>query len=257
VLSTAGPTVVRGHISGLTLSTAGSSATFGIAAGVAADSTNAAMMALASAYTKTTSAWAVGSGNGSFDGTGSAPSATAGWCHVHLIQRPDTGAVDVLTSLSATAPTLPTNYTLSRRIGSMKTNSSAQWVAFTQYGDNFIWQSPVLELSTTTPATTLTALSLAGVAPGVSTVALLRGAANSTTTAPDVLIASGDETLGLDGVTGNRSVQALVANVANAFQCLVVTNASNQIKYQAAAGFTWNLFAIVTFGYIDRRGRDA
>ena len=128
------PALLRGHIAGLTLSAAGSTGTFGIAAGVATDSTNVDVMALASAYTKTTSAWAVGSGNGAMD-TGSVANNT--WYHVHLIKRPVTGVVDVLFSLSAAAPTLPTSYTIFRRIGSMRTDGSAQWRKFYQVGDTF------------------------------------------------------------------------------------------------------------------------
>lgn len=60
----ADPVFHRSYLAGLTLSTAGSSATFGISAGVAVDSTNAGFMSLASAYTKTTSAWAVGTATG-------------------------------------------------------------------------------------------------------------------------------------------------------------------------------------------------
>ena len=57
--------------------------------------------------------------------TGSVANNT--WYHVHLIKRPVTGVVDVLFSLSATAPTLPTSYTIFRRIGSMRTDGSARW----------------------------------------------------------------------------------------------------------------------------------
>jgi hypothetical protein len=124
--------IPRGHISGLTLSTAGASSNFSVAAGIAADGTGVDMLALASAITKTSGAWSAGSGNGALD-TGSIANAT--WYHVHLIKRPDTGAVDVLISLSATSPTLPTNYTLSRRIGAMRSDGSAKWMKFIQDGD--------------------------------------------------------------------------------------------------------------------------
>ena len=53
--------LLAGVLYGLTLSAAGSSASFGIAAGAASG------MVLGSAYTKTTSSWAVGSGNGALD----------------------------------------------------------------------------------------------------------------------------------------------------------------------------------------------
>src|SRR6185312_14564198 len=109
--------VLAGHLYGLTLSTGGGSATFGIAAGEAADSTAVDLLSLGSAYTKTTAAWSLGSGGGALD-TGSI--AANNFYHVFLIKRPDTGVVDVLVSLSATAPTLPANYTLFRRIGAMR-----------------------------------------------------------------------------------------------------------------------------------------
>src|SRR5581483_6632569 len=89
---------LQNYLTGLTLSTAGSSATFSVAAGEAMDSTNVALMILAASISKTTSSWAVGSGNGGLD-TGAI--ATSTWYHVWLIQRPDTGVVDVLISTSA------------------------------------------------------------------------------------------------------------------------------------------------------------
>ena len=49
-------------------------------------------MLLASAYTKTTGSWAVGSGNGGLD-TGTITNST--WYHVFLMQRPDTEVVDI------------------------------------------------------------------------------------------------------------------------------------------------------------------
>ena len=61
---------VAGLLFGLTLSTAGASAIFGVAPGRAVDSTVTDLMILGSALTKTTGAWAVGSGTGSLD-TGS------------------------------------------------------------------------------------------------------------------------------------------------------------------------------------------
>lgn len=128
--------VLRSYLAGLTLSTNGGVPTFGIAAGVAVDSTNSFTMALAAAMTKTTAAWVVGSGNGGLD-TGVIAAST--WYHAHLIRRPDTGVVDVLVSLSPTAPTLPPNYTQFRRIGSMKTSGTSQWVKFIQRGDKFLW----------------------------------------------------------------------------------------------------------------------
>lgn len=135
-------------IMGLTLSTAGGSATFGIASGKAVDGAATALMSLSSAYTKTTGAWTVGTGNGALD-TGTIAAST--WYHVWLIQRPDTGVVDVLISASATSPTMPANYTLKRRIGAMLTDSTVspncKWVAFYQFGDKFYFVTPITNYS--------------------------------------------------------------------------------------------------------------
>ena len=133
--------ILPGYISGLQLSTAGSSSTFGIAVGTASNTTALSYMALSSAYTKTTSSWTVGTGNGALD-TGTIANNT--WYHAFLIQRTDTGVVDVLVSLSPTSPTLPASYTLFRRIGSMKTDGSAHWTKFVQNGDEFLDRKSVV-----------------------------------------------------------------------------------------------------------------
>src|SRR5438477_221009 len=79
---------------------------YSVSAGVAVDSTNTVLMTLAASISKTTGAWAVGSGNGGLD-TGAIANST--WYHVYVIERPDTSIVDVAFSLSATAPTIGGN----------------------------------------------------------------------------------------------------------------------------------------------------
>lgn len=74
--------VPRSFLAGLGMSTPGASTTLTVAAGQAADSTNSVLITLPSAISKTTAAWAVGSGNGGLDtGTirGSALGATCSY----------------------------------------------------------------------------------------------------------------------------------------------------------------------------------
>ena len=242
---------LRSYLAGLTLSTAGSSTTFGISAGVATDSTNVSMMALASAYTKTTSAWALGTAAGSLD-TGTIAANT--WYHVHLIQRPDTGVVDVLISLSATAPTLPANYTLSRRIGAMKTDGSAQWVKFIQVGDEFIWDAPGNDVTTTTLGTTPTLYALS-VPTGVQVNALVRGYMSSATVFRVILVNSPDElSTSAASPAGNITAQVQAASTNSLFTLSVRTNTSAQIR--AVANGASTSLNIATYGWVDRRGRD-
>lgn len=231
------------QIYGLTLSTAGSSATFSVASG------GAQGMRLGASISKTTSAWAVGTGNGSLD-TGAIANTT--WYHVHLIRRADTGVVDILTSLSASAPTMPASYGLSRRIGAMKTDGSAKWILFVQNGDEFLWAAPVTDV---TDAGTLGAaeeLNVLSVPTNVKVNALIRGEANHAVINTKILLNSPDET-NVAPATGNYTAVAQVANQACSFTTNVRTNTSGQIRARSSAATT--SLEIVTYGWIDRRGR--
>lgn len=94
------PTYSRGAIGGLTLSNDGSApnTVLDIAAGYACSDDASTLMKLGSAFTKSiASNWAVGSGNGGLD-TGTVGASL--FYHTYLIERTDTGVVDVLLSLS-------------------------------------------------------------------------------------------------------------------------------------------------------------
>lgn len=241
---------IQGYIFGLTLSTAGSSNGFGIAAGQAANSTAIDLMVLASAYTKTTGAWAVGSGNGALD-TSSIAANT--WYHVYLIKRPDTGVVDVLISTSVSAPVLPTNYTEFRRIGSMRTEASSQWLKFSQLGDDFIWNTAFVDRATSVVGSTAAQTLALSVPPGIqfdANISVLTAA--GTDTEGRGLVTSLDKAdestsaalnVGFSGPNGTTSISGLS----------VRTNVSGQIRYRVAS--TLSSIQIITFGWRDPRGR--
>lgn len=76
------PSLLRSYLAGFQMSTPGSSSSLTTGAGTASDSTNAAMIALASPIVKTTAAWALGTATGGLDtGTirGSALGATCSY----------------------------------------------------------------------------------------------------------------------------------------------------------------------------------
>lgn len=241
----------RSHLAGLTMSTAGSSATMSIAAGQATDSTNAVVFTLA-ATSKTTSAWALGAAAGGLD-TGAIANST--WYHFYTIRRPDTGVTDVVFSTNATTPTLPTNYTQFRRIGSGRTNGSAQWVRFSQSGDKFLWDVTSADLVNFTGSTAIQNLTLL-VPLGVRVSALISpggiaGAAGDSRAwifSPDVNSAAA-----LAGVTNYNVGGANVAQVWGDLQ--VRTNTASQISYAISNANT--ALNINTRGWVDRRGRDA
>lgn len=252
---------IKGHLYGLTLSTAGSSSSFGIAAGEATGDAGLILMTLASAYTKTTSAWAVGTGNGSLD-TGTIANTT--WYHVYLIKRVDTGVVDVLISTSATSPTMPTNYTISRRIGAMKTNGSAQWTKFVQDGDRFTWDARVADVAATNPGTSAVTRQLS-VPLGVRVlahVAVAIVAATQADIAAGVLLSDlsvSDETPGSSGgrfsTLGFTSL-ATATNFQYGSNTSVMTNTSSQIRSRLQISAAGTVLYIGTIGWDDRRGRD-
>lgn len=238
------------YIAGLELSTAGSSSTMTIVAGAATDTTGAALMALAAAIGKTTSSWAVGTGNGGLD-TGAVAINT--WYHFFLIKRPDTGVVDVLFSLSATSPTMPTNYTLKRRIGSGKTDGSSQWTLFTQTGDKFEWSTQVLDVNAVTPTTGALNTVTLTVPTGVRVEALIHthlgwvsGAASTLT------VFAGGGILGATPSLANH-VNANASNTAMSGYRITTSTSAQIATIMTFAGST--SYSLMTEGWIDLRGK--
>jgi hypothetical protein len=243
----------RSYLAGLAMSTAGASATMTVAAGQAANSTNAVLMTLAASIGKTTGAWAVGTGNGGLD-TGAIANNT--WYHFHLIRRPDTGVVDVLISLSVAAPTLPANYTQFRRIGSGRTNGSGQWVRFFQSGDQFLWDNlGALDQSgiSSTSAITVTLT----VPTGVKVEAILNVQSSGGASQNQIIVSDPDVTdvapstsawpLGNAGVDVNGGIGSR--------QVRMTTNTSAQIRLRSTVSDA--SVRVAAIGWRDTRGRDA
>jgi hypothetical protein len=240
----AGTPILWNHYTGLTLSTAGASASFGIAAGQACDSTNAALMTLAAAITKTTGAWAVGSTNGSLD-TGVI--ANSKWYHVFLIKRIDTGVVDVLTSLNPTTPALPASYTVSRRIGAMLTDGSNHWVAFVQWGKYFSWVTPLTDQNSVNAS----GLLLFNVPTGVKVLARLRGNAvgNSAGTC-SMIISSPDESAPLSPLGAPSTFYDNTnSQIGKAWTVDVITNTA--AKVLAASTGTGVTIVAGAYGWVE------
>lgn len=242
----------RGYIDGLTISVTASSSTFTVAAGVAADSTNAVLMTLSSSLAKTTAAWSVGAAAGALD-TGTIAANT--WYTVYEIYRSDTGVVDILISLSASAPTMPTNYTNKRRIGSIETDVSSNWRLFLQTGDDFYWLSPYADF--VSAGSTTASLLTVSVAPGVKvkgyfSIAVDGGAVGAqnvylsdpalTDLAPSYTASPG-ATIAWNGA----STQSISS------QATCYTNTSGQIRHRE---LNTNNVYIVTLGWNDPRGKN-
>ena len=239
----------KGHLHGLTLANNGTDVTndIDIAIGEARDSTNAVDMILSGALTKRLdAAWAVGTNQGGRD-TGSIADNT--W-HVWLIKRVDTGVVDVLFSLSATAPTMPTNYTYKRRIGSI-IRASAAITRFVQNGDIFDLYVNPATFSGTVGLTAV--LQVLNVPVGISVRAIFHAGVSKASFAPGLMVTSVSQS-DQDPVTANAPIFAAGAGLYGYAVMETWTNTSGQVRLrasQAASDVT-----IISLGWFDSRGKD-
>lgn len=250
---------LRGFLHGMTLSNnvADPANDIDIAIGSASsDGLTPALMTLASALTKRLDAgWAVGTGNGGLD-TGSVANTTY---HVWLIERSDTGVVDVIFSTSATSPMLPANYDRKRRIGSI-VRSGGTIRPFTQRGDEFLWLTPVSDINVNVPGvgTAIRTLSVPG---GLQVEAIfsvwlvdLGGSAgqsvNLLLTSPDQADTPASGTIFILSTLVNGS-----ANVSASGLVRIRTNSSSGVRSNLSASGAGVTLRMVTLGYIDTRGR--
>lgn len=243
----------RGYIGGLQLSQdTDADHDITIAAGEARDDGDSANIVLASAITKQIdAAWAVGTDAGGLD-TGSVAINT--WYHLHAIKRLDTGVVDALFSLSATSPTLPTNYDVSRRIGAVLTDGSANIIAFFQDGDRFLWDVPVRDLNGEVVGTTAELHALS-VPPSTRPVAAITS--SNTVALAFVLITAPEQTdTAASGAVHNLQSPDRDNGAFNGsiFDGTLKADSSSQLRLRASANVDVDA---VTLGWIDRRGRDA
>ncbi len=249
------PQPLRGYLAGMTLSRA-SATTVSVAAGFATDSTNAASLNLTSAITKSTAGtWVAGTGQNGM-GTG----VTVGnstWYHVFAIIN--AGAVDVYLDTSVTAANKPTNTTAFRRIGSVKTDGSAQILAFTQDGDYFRWSASISEFADTNPGTSAVTKALTGVPTGVNVFSMLNLELTDNSQANAVYVsdpAASDEAATQSGAPlGTLQLSNIAAAYSVGGQFDVRTDTSAQIRYRCLASGAATVVRAVTLGWLDSRGR--
>jgi hypothetical protein len=244
----------RGHIGGLTTAN-GSDAVndIDVSPGEASDTTQAAVMELGSTITKQLdAAWAVGNNAGGRD-TGAIANGT--W-HVFLIRRSDTAVVDVLFSLSPSAPTMPASYDQKRRIGSF-IRSGGSILAFTQVGDEFLLGTAVLDVNANNPGTSAVLRTLT-VPTGLKVVAFGTAALFSTATDSLGLITSPDQTDAAPSETVSplATLRADSSSDTADFQRFAFrTNTSSQLRTRLSFSAGTVDLRMTTEGWLDTRGR--
>lgn len=238
-----------GYISGLTLSTTAGSSTFGVASGLAMSNDDTTLMTLASAYTKTTGAWAVGSGNGALD-TGTISNGQ--WYHFYLIERPDTGVTDPAISLSPTAVTtggnIPAAYTKQRRLGARLLDGSGHWLPVVQRGIVNLWTTLVHDVASASDGDTLGHTFALSVPTGVQVDAIINGFLLYGSATAYGLLTSPDQT---DTAAGASNYTGLVGSASQFafFDRFLRTDTNAQLRRRAShASASWDL---CTPGWVD------
>jgi hypothetical protein len=244
--SVVGGAVLRSYLAGLGLSnnTGSPNTKIDVAAGVCSDATNTQMMALSAGTIDGATVGANGLDAGSL--------ANNTWYHVFAIGKAD-GTTALLASTSVGSPAMPSGYTLKRRIGSFRVNGSAQILAFTQNGDEFLWSTPVLDMNATAPPTTAALLTLT-VPTGVKVDAVLGGIALGQSGNNSVLFSPPDAADVAPSATGTCSFNCN-SNAWAVWRLSLRTNTSAQIRQRSNSTASLQVYGS-TFGWIDRRGRD-
>lgn len=243
----------RGHLSALTLANNATDATndIDVAAGKARADSDAADLVLASGLTKALdAAWVAGTGGGRDTGA-----IADGTWHVWLIGRTDGTARDVLFSLSATTPTMPSGYSHKRRIGSVL-RAAGVIRPFVQTGDRMRIKTAVSELNISA-ARAYASLTLAGVPVGVRIYPLLfvSGQQGSSGGSTEIIAGDSDAAAEAEGFK--------IISVASAFERAYFFGAPVLCGLSANINFAVNVNAgtlngaqVNTQGWLDRRGQD-
>lgn len=201
--------------------------------------------------------WVAGSGAGGLD---AGVVAADTWYHIFVIQNTVTNAVDVLFSTSVSAPTLPTDYTRKRRIGSVLTDGSANIIGFTQVGDDWFWTDVVEDFATANPGTAAATKTLS-VPTGIKVWWYGAGAYDLIGVSADegALFSALDETadVAATALNGQLGVAAIAASQIASSELRVLTNTSAQIRVRASRGNVNDTISAVTYGWHDTRGRVA
>ena len=248
------------YINGLNLAYT-TATTYTVAVGSAAneDGGTAYNMRLSTAMVKSLSSWAAGNTNGSLD-TGSAANNT--WYHVHLIRKDSDGSIDVLLSTSPSAPTMPGGYTARRRLGSVRTNGSAQLTQWFQLGNEFLWNAAVVDIDATNPGTSAVTRTLT-VPTGVQVFALINAGVYTGTTGGVGAVFSSLDVSDQAPQTGTTaalgSFNTITGQTGTSNWILaphtVRTNTSAQIRSRISASGAADHVGIITRGWIDLRGQ--
>lgn len=253
-------TVLRGYIDGL-VTAYNSTTNVDVGPGQCADDTNSLLLSLTPTTTtkilQNSGSWTAGTGNNGLD-TGARAINT--WYHVYVIANATGTTVDVLFSLSATAPTMPSGYTLKRRIGSVQTDSFGSIKQWVQRGEYFLWNAPQDDISALNPGTSAVTRTLS-TPTGVRTLALVSVGFDAAATGDNpaaIYLSDLSQADTAASVTASTYVNfSATAHIANTIgRAEIWTNTSSQIRSRIQTSTANTRLRIQTHGWRDLRGKD-
>lgn len=238
-----------GYLSGFQMANDGTSplTTVSVGAGAARSSTDTVDIKLGSAMRgilQDSGAWSAGDNQNKLD-TGAR--ANNSWYHVYAIRKTSDGTADILFSLSATAPTMPSGYAGFRRISAVKTDGSGNIIQFLNFGRNFTFKTPQLDVDVASAI--VDAAYVLSVPTGVEVKAKL-----------GMFCSSGDASWSYRSPSANAIVPnhldyrggSLMVTTENpdrlAVDTEIVTNSSAQIHFRTALS---SAFRVVTYGWTE------
>lgn len=245
--------LLRGYLGGMTLSNDGVSPNtkVDVAAGSWADDGNTRVMT----NTAGTLDFSITGANGLADADVALAAST--WYNVFAIGKAD-GTTALFAATSA-SPTLPTGYTLKRRLGSVKTDASSHLLAFSQNGDEFYWAASVLDVSVSSANLSSAVLYTLSVPIGVKVGVIFNFLMNEAVNNAEMYFSSpdqNDEAASLSAAPLSMSPFTTASNNFFGHINNLRTNTSAQIRARGYASSTSTALKIATLGWVDRRGKD-
>lgn len=208
---------------------------------------------LPSAWKKSISGpWVQGTGQpGLGNGLTATPSA---WYHEFAILLSD-GTSDIYFDTSIKAANAPSAAIAYRRIGTIALDPSAHIVPVSQNGDEFLWFTPRLDVNAVGTSAGQATYTVS-VPPDIKVWARLRGLLVYQTATVEVLIYPPDVSPQSAGSPGGANYQLYVSSTlsVNACEVIVRTNTSEQIIISPSSSGA--LLYLITYGWIDQRGRN-
>lgn len=254
------PVTGRGYIDGLIMSNdTDTDHDISIAIGICRDSIDTLPIPLSSALVKQIDVnWSEGTADGGFP-SGLTLSADT-WYHFFIIMSNDGTKVDAGFDTSLTAVNLlgdATDYDVFRRVGSVLTDGSDNIIEFIQMGDTFWWTAPVLDVDVSAPGNSIVNRTIS--VPPVDVEAIIVGAneqGGNDFASYFQDLDQDDYTLTADmssaGHPGNCAADLSNIGITNNIR-VRCTDSRVATKTTIASGGRQK---IVTFGWVDSRGKD-